>query len=72
MWYILGLNGLIGSRNNTVDIGMGYGLGIQGRIPGRAKKFFSYSQHPDLLWSLPSLLYDGYRGSFLGGKAAGM
>jgi len=31
------------------------------------KGFFLYLLCPDRLWSSPSLLYNGYRGSFLRG-----
>jgi hypothetical protein len=32
---------------------------------------FTSLYRPDLLWGLPSLLTNGYKGLFLGGKAAG-
>jgi hypothetical protein len=35
---------------------MGYGLNDLGSIPGRDKKLFSTSQHPDHLWDPFSLL----------------
>jgi hypothetical protein len=49
-----------------------YGLddrAIGGSIPGRGKGFFLYPLCPDRLWGPPSLLYNGYRGSFPGAKA---
>jgi hypothetical protein len=39
-------------------------------IPIRGKRFCSFPQCPDRLWSTPSLLDNGYRGSFIGCKAA--
>jgi hypothetical protein len=33
-------------------------------IPGRGKGFFLYPLCPERLWGPPSLLYNGYRGSF--------
>jgi hypothetical protein len=42
---------------------------IQVRSPAEAKGFFLLPLCPDQLWGLPSLLYNGYRGSFPGGKA---
>jgi hypothetical protein len=38
--------------------------GDRGSIPGRGKRFFLYPLCPDRLWGPPSLLYNGYRGSF--------
>jgi hypothetical protein len=35
------------------------------------ERFFSCPQRPDRLWGLPSLLSNGYWGSFFGGKAVG-
>jgi hypothetical protein len=43
--------------------------GDRGSIPGRSKGFFLQPLCPDQLWGPPSLLYNGYRGSFPGGKA---
>jgi hypothetical protein len=42
--------------------------GDRGSIPGRGKEFFLYPLCPDRLWGPPSLLYNGYRGSFPRGK----
>jgi hypothetical protein len=42
----------------------GYGLDDRGSIPGRGKGFFLYPLCPDRLWGPPSLLSNGYRGSF--------
>jgi len=41
---------------------------IRDSIPGKGKRFFSSSKHPDQLWGPPSLLFSGYQGSFSGGK----
>jgi hypothetical protein len=38
--------------------------GDRGSIPGGGKGFFLYPLCPDRLWGPPSLLYNGYRGSF--------
>jgi hypothetical protein len=58
-----------GSSVSTVS---GYELddqAIEVRSPAEAKGFFLYSLYPDRLWGPPSLLPNGYRGSFRGGKA---
>jgi hypothetical protein len=44
--------------------------GKYNRFWARAR-FFSIPQDPDRLWGPLRLLYNGYRGSFLGGKATG-
>jgi hypothetical protein len=46
----------------------GYRLDGRGSIPVRGKKFLSSPQRPDRLWGPPSLLSDGYRWLFLGGR----
>jgi hypothetical protein len=46
-----------------------YGLDDRGSIPDRGRGFFFQPLHPDLLWGPPSLLTNGYRGPFPGGKA---
>jgi hypothetical protein len=56
---------LVTSRGSSVSAVPGYGLddqGDRGSIPGRGLS-------PDRLWGPPSLLYNGYWGSFPGGKA---
>jgi hypothetical protein len=58
------------SRDSLVGTATGNGLGGRGLITGRGKRFFS-SQRPDRLWGTRNFLSNGYRGSFLGGKAAG-
>jgi hypothetical protein len=49
----------------------GYKLEGRGSIPG-SSEIFSSAQRADRLWGPPSLKFNGYRGSFPGGKAAGM
>jgi hypothetical protein len=59
------------SKDGLFGIATGFGLDGQGSLPGRSKKFFSTPQRPDQLWGPPSLLCNGYQGSFPEGKAAG-
>jgi hypothetical protein len=47
---------------------MDWTTGNPGSIPDRSKGFSS-NLCPDRLWGPPSLLYNGYRGPFPGGKA---
>jgi hypothetical protein len=57
----------IWSPGSSVTIVYGYGLddrAIEVRSPAEAKRFFVYPLCPDRLWGPPSLLYNGYRGSF--------
>jgi hypothetical protein len=52
---------------SSVSIVSGHGLDdqtIDFRSPAEAKGFFLYPLCPDQLWGPPSLLYNGYRGSF--------
>jgi hypothetical protein len=52
---------------SSVSIVSDYGLddrAIEVRSPAEAKVFFIYPLCQDLLWGPPSLLYNGYRGSF--------
>jgi hypothetical protein len=63
--------GLINERGSepgsSGSIVSGYGLNdraIEVRSPAEAKGFFLYPLCPDRLWGPPSLLYNGYRGSF--------
>jgi hypothetical protein len=59
------------TRDSSVGIATAYGLdglvGVQVPIESR---IFSSSQRPHRLWGPPSLLFNGYRGPFPGGKAA--
>jgi hypothetical protein len=52
------------SRVSSGGIVSDYGLDDRGSIPGRVKGFILYPLCPDRLWGPPSLLYNGYRGSF--------
>jgi hypothetical protein len=61
------------SQDSAVGIATGYGLddiAVGFRVPVGSRIFFS-SRRPDWLWVPPNLLYNGTRGSFRGGKAAG-
>jgi hypothetical protein len=60
------------SRVSSGSIVSDYGLddrAIGVRSPAGVKDFSSSLLCPDQLWDPPSLLYNGYRGSFPGGKA---
>jgi hypothetical protein len=59
------------SQDSSVCIGTGYGLEGWDSIPETGVRIFSTLQHPDQYWSPPSLISNGYRRLFLGGKAAG-
>jgi hypothetical protein len=57
---------------SSVSIVSGYGLddrAIEVRSPAEARDFSSNLLCPARLWGPPSLLYNGYRGPFPGGKA---
>jgi hypothetical protein len=55
------------SRSSSVSIVSGFGLddwAIEVLSSAEAKGFFLWPLCPDRLWGPPSLLYNGYRGSF--------
>jgi hypothetical protein len=60
---------LIGSRGSSVSTVSDYELDDRGSIPDRGRGFFFQLLRPDRLWGPPSLLPNGYRGSFPRGKA---
>ena len=55
---------LQGTKLNCVHCATGWA--VAGSIPGRGKHFFYISVRPERLWGPPSLLFNGYLGSFLG------
>jgi hypothetical protein len=60
------------SRVSVVGIAIGYGLddkGVGVRVLVRLRIFFS-PLYLDKFWVPPSLMSNGYRGSFPGGKVA--
>jgi hypothetical protein len=59
------------SWTSLVETETGYGLDGWGSIPDLGKRFFFSPQHPERLWGSSSLPSNGFRGSFLGDKAAG-
>jgi hypothetical protein len=62
-----------GVRDSVIGIATGYELDDRGtgvRAPVRSR-IFSPLSSPDVFWVPPDLLSNGYRGFFLGGKAAG-
>jgi hypothetical protein len=68
------LNTCLYSRDSAVGIATGYGLDdweVGVRVPVRSRMFTSPCR-PDRRWGPPNLLYNGYRGLFPGGKAAGV
>jgi hypothetical protein len=72
LWHIYGINAKFVSRGSSVSIVSGYGLddrAIEVRFPAEAKGFLLYPLFADWLWSPPSPLYNGYRGSFPVAKA---
>jgi hypothetical protein len=61
------------TRDSVVGIVTSYGLddrGVGVRVPV-GSRIFSSPRRPDRLWGPPSILSNGYRGSFPGGKATG-
>jgi hypothetical protein len=73
-YYLLLLLLLFGvSRDSAVCIATGYGLDdreVGVRVPV-GSRIFTCPCRPDRLWGAPNLLYNGYRGLFPEGKAAG-
>jgi hypothetical protein len=64
---LLSVSPVYRSRGSSVSIVSGYGMddrAIEVRSPAGAKDFSSNLLSPDRLWGPPSLLYNGYRGSF--------
>jgi hypothetical protein len=58
---------LFSSRGSSVSIVTTLRAGRPGFVPGRSRDFFSSPPRPDRLWVTPSLLSNGYRGSFTRG-----
>jgi hypothetical protein len=59
--------------DDLVGIAIGYGLNdreVGVRVPVESR-IFSSPRRPHRLWGPTNLLFNGYWGSFLGGKAAG-
>jgi hypothetical protein len=64
---------MVRSRVSSGSIVSDYGLddrANRGSTPARDKGFFLQPLSPDRLWGPPSLLYNGYRGSFPPGVKA--
>jgi hypothetical protein len=63
----------LASLDSTIGIATGYGLD-DGEVGVRVlvgSRIFTSPCRPDRLWGPPNFLYNGYRGHFPGGKAAG-
>jgi len=58
-------------RNHNSAVWLDQWLENRGSIPRRDRDINSTSQHPNLLWSPPSLLSNGYRWYFPDSKEAG-
>jgi hypothetical protein len=50
---------------------LAFGPDDRGSFPGRGRDYFSLPPRPNRLWGPSNLLINGYRSSFLRGKAAG-
>jgi len=60
-----GFQSLLKSRDSSVSTVTTLGAGVSGvRTLADGKRFFSYPERPDRLWSSSSLLYNGHRGVF--------
>jgi hypothetical protein len=63
-WNFVSIYHLLRSRGSSVSIVTDYGLNDRSSIPDRGRGFFFQSLRPDRLWGPPSLLSNGYQGSF--------
>jgi hypothetical protein len=69
--FVYSTNLFLGSRDSSVGLATGYRLGDRGvgvRV-ALGVRIFSSPCPPDRFWGPPSLLSNGYLGSFPGGKA---
>jgi hypothetical protein len=73
LYYLVFVTYLLVSRDSAVGIATGYGLDdceVGVRVPV-GSRIFTSPCCPDRLWDPPNILYNGSRGLFPGGKAAG-